>query len=487
MTLLDRFGVIARFALLVLGVLLATAVWLWLPIDPAPIAPTTAGANIESRGLEAHGATVATGIEVAVAETQQPAQLEPTSERTAVVASAKRYMIRGAVTRGGVGQPGREVLCSSGWGKEPKRTVSGRDGAFTFEVEPGEYELYAPHMQGTTQRQQAYRRFAPSPRLLLAAAKVSCVVKDADVVLALPLPMHSFVVTVRNSKTYEPVASATVAWQPPLLELDELRLKTDQSGRARFSDVTLGNSTLVVSARAFIGAEKGIEVHAQGLDQVVDFLLVPACAVDVVMVDEQRQAVAVSPAQIIMLKVAKQPELVKAGDPDDDPGGDPVYPSNRKQFLNKQRPLATPFDHLSAGLYRLYLDSDYYGSVDDEPTVRFAPCIAKDQHLIDVRLGEVQRFEVPVEQRSFLNLRAVDLRGDLLNGAFRVTFQGGDGIWRRVMPAPWQRGERHGDSYFVGYLKPGTYSLVFRKGERVWREQLVVAELLVNRTMRLPW
>jgi hypothetical protein len=55
------------------------------------------------------------------------------------------------------------------------------------------------------------------------------------------------------------------------------------------------------------------------------------------------------------------------------------------------------------------------------------------------------------------------------------------------MPAPWQRGDRHGDSHFVGYLKPGTYSLVFRKGERVWREQLVVAELLVNRTMRLPW
>ncbi|MFT4840022.1 MAG: hypothetical protein ACI8UD_003438 [Planctomycetota bacterium] len=473
----------ARFALLVLGVLLATAVWLWLLMDLAPIAPAMAFGRAEHRGLETHRATVATGITVAAPEQQQAAQLEPGGERTTVVVSAKRYMIRGAVTRGGVGQPGREVLCSSGWGKEAERTVSGRDGVFTFEVEPGAYELYAPHMQGTTQRQPAYKLFAPSPRQRLAAAKVSCVVKDGDVALAIQLSMRSFVVTVRNSKTFEPVASATVAWQPPLLELDELRLNTDQSGRARFSDVTLGNSTLAVSARAFIGAEKGVEVHADGPDQVVDFLLTPACAVDVVMVNEQRQAVAVSPAQIIMLKVAKQPALLKAGDP----AGDPVYPSNRKQFLSKQRPLATPFDHLSAGPYRLYLDSDHYGLVDDEPTVRFAPCIAKGQHLIDVRLGEVQRFEVPVEQRSFANLRTVDLRGDLLNGALRVTFQGSDGSWRRVMPAPWQRGDRHGDSHFVGYLKPGTYSLVFRKGERVWREQLVVAELLINRTMRLPW
>jgi hypothetical protein len=84
----------ARSALLVLGVLLTASVWLWLRMDPAPIAPAIAYGNTEHRGAAANEATVATGAQVSEPEATQA---ELSNERTVAVVSAKRYMIRGAV------------------------------------------------------------------------------------------------------------------------------------------------------------------------------------------------------------------------------------------------------------------------------------------------------------------------------------------------------------------------------------------------------
>ncbi|MFT4516400.1 MAG: hypothetical protein ACI89X_002997 [Planctomycetota bacterium] len=473
----------ARFALLILGVLMATAVWLWSPMDPAPIAPAMAFASAEHRGDVPPATSAATGTQVPASEAKQATQPQSSSVRTAVVASAKRYTIRGTVTRNGVGQPRREVVCSSGWGKKSVTTVSGRGGLFTFEVEPGEHELYAPHMVGTTQRQSAYSNFPLSVRDRVAAATASCTVKAADVALAMQLPVCALVVTFRNSQTFAPIPSATVTWRPPIPEEDELLVKADQGGRVRLSDVTLGTNTLVASARAFVGLVKEVEVVAGEPDQLVEFLLDPAGAVDVVMVDERRQAIAVSRALVIALHLVSPPAVLKVGYP----GGEPVYPSNRKQFLSKERPLLTPFDHVFPGQYELHMDGDLYGAAGDESTVRFAPYIATGEHVIDVRLGELQRFELPVVQRSYATVRAVSQQGKLLNGTLRVTFQGSDGVWRLVHPAPWQHRARHAGAHFNGYLKSGTYALAFAMGDRVWREQLVVTELVVDCTLRLPW
>ena len=462
----------ARLALLVFGVLLVCAAWLWSHLDLVPVVPAVASGSAAPATSDSSPPLAADGDLVPSAASGMPTP-EALPERTAVVTSAKRYMIRGTLTRGGVGQPGRDVLCSSGWGKKPATTVTGRDGGFAFEVTPGKYELYAPHMLGITRQQSIYLRFPPSGRERLAAAQCSCVVEASDVAVAMQLPQLSLIVTVRNAKTYAPITWATVAWRPPIPEQDELRVPVDVGGRVRFSDVTLGRSSVVASARAFVAAEKNVEVVADRGDQVIDFLLQPACAFDVVMVDEQGQAIAVSKAQVIALHPY--------------PSGDAVYPSNRKQFLNKERALVTQFDGMSAGLYELHLDDDFYGLAGDEPTVRFAPCIAKGKHMLYPLLGEIQKLEVRVTQRSYATLRAVNQQGELLNTALQVTFQGSDGVVRRVLPAPWQHGPRHGGSHFEGYMKPGAYSLALTVGDRHWSEPLVVRELLVDHTVRVPW
>ena len=463
----------ARLALLVFGVLLVCAAWLWSHLDLVPVVPAVASGNAAPAASDTSQPLAANGDLVSPTATEPATTPESSPERTAVDTSAKRYMIRGTLTRGGVGQPGRDVLCSSGWGKQPATTVTGRDGAFAFEVAPGEYELYAPHMLGSTQRQSAYGRFPPSGRARLAAAQSSCVVKASDVAVAMQMSLQSVTVTVRNAKTFAPIPSATVAWRPPVPEHDELLVPVDRGGRVRFSDVTLGTSSIAVSARAFAGAEKSVEVTADRGDQVIDFLLEPACAFDVVMVDEQQQAIAVSRAQVLALRPY--------------PSGDAVFPSNRKQSLSKERPLVTQFDGMPAGLYELHLDGDFYGLAGDEPTVRFAPCIAKGKHMLYPLLGEIQQLEVRVAQRSYATLCAVNQRGELLATTLQVTFQGSDGVVRRVLPAPWQHGDRSGDSHFEGYLKRGTYSLSLTVGDRTWSEPLVVRELLVECTVRVPW
>ena len=168
----------ARLALLAFGMLLTCAAWLWWHLDPAAIAPAMAAAESSYTAAEPSSPLVAKGRRVPSAEPPSAAAGHASTslaspERRAVVKNAKRYVIHGVVTRGGVGQPGREVLCSGGRGQKPATAVTGRDGVFAFEVDPGEYELYTPHTLGTTRQQAAYKRFPPSGRDRLAAAKCS--------------------------------------------------------------------------------------------------------------------------------------------------------------------------------------------------------------------------------------------------------------------------------------------------------------------------
>jgi len=122
----------------VIALLLVVVGW-WLyaqpalpPISPEPVPGSLAGAVASQQAT----ANIA-------GETPEAMLPELVRERATVHALQPRYSIRGVVTRAGVGQPGREVVCYGQLGSEPQQTVSGRDGSSHFEgyLPRGTYSL----------------------------------------------------------------------------------------------------------------------------------------------------------------------------------------------------------------------------------------------------------------------------------------------------------------------------------------------------------
>lgn len=469
-----------RIVIGLLGAVLATVWWLGTRLDADTAPPVAHAAEQASRP---HPNAVAARSEGAISTRRgrghEPVRhVEPAGDRKVLVAAEQTHAIRGVVTRSGIGQAGREVVCVGVDGVRVHETVTDREGAFAFEVPPGRYRVRTLHAFGAVHRQPAFRRLPSRDVEPLAAAHATCEVEAEDVTLEMPLSASALVVTVRDAETLEPIPAAHVSWRPPAPAREELRFVTDAHGAVRIADVVAGSNMVHALARAFRAADQAVEVLSRGPDQVVDLLLQPACAVDVILVDRQRQPVAVSPALILALHPADRGDARRR---------DPVFPSNRKQFLSKQRPMRTPFDQIEAGTYELHFDEDRYEMLGEDLAVRFVPCVPLHEHVLEVRPGKLQRYEVPVESRCLARFRFVDEQDALLKGELQVRFRGADDVERAVLPAPWHHGTRGAGLHFEGYLKAGTYDLRFRRGDRTFRQSFVVETSTIDRTVRLPW
>lgn len=383
------------------------------------------------------------------------------------------YKVRGLVARAGVPQPGRAVVCYRGWGQPQDRKLTDRAGRFEFDVDPASYEILVMPEVGRTRDLTKYR-VPVSVHAFLVSARAHAKVTDEDVEVRLHLPTKAIVVRVRDAETMAPIGNATVHWESSPMTMQELIVPADASGYVRIADVPPGRHQVLAGARCYKSFSDVLTIEKDGPDAVVELLLKPTCAADIVLLDANRKLVSISAAQKGSLVHLESGEIIAAKGP-----SQRVWP----------RPSCLSFNSLEPGRYEASIGGDEHGRDGEVRTVRHAPCISlgKSIEVIELRKGQLQRAEVSVAQRSYATLRVLDRAGQLLDGTLHVTHVDDDGVVVRSLPAPWQYGDRHGSSHFEGYLPRARYMLTFISANRTWHGELVVDEATVDREITPNW
>jgi len=449
-------------AAVVVVVLVVAAVLLWPTSEPLPPPGETETAT------HSVGAAESVAIDNTEAATANTQRLPAPAQRTEVPSPRRYHKVHGMVMRAGIPQPGRAVVCYRGWGQQQGRKLTDKSGRFEFEVDAANYEILVMPEVGRTLDLAKYR-MPVSVHSFLVSARAFARVVDKDVEVRLDLPTKAIVVRVRDAVTMAPVVDATVHWEPPPVVMQELIVFADAAGYVRIADVQPGQHRVIAHARGYGTTEDSVTVEEQGPDGVVELLLEPRYAADIVLLDENRSPVEISAAQKASLVHVATGEVVEAEGP-----SRRVWP----------RPKSLAFDNLEPGTYEVKIGGDEYGRDNGVRTIRFAPCVVqgKAKQVLELVKGQLQRAEVLVAQRSYATLRAIGKDGKLLEGTLQVMHISEDGIMVRVLPAPWQYGNRHGNSHFEGYLPRGEYLLNFIGTDGTWSDKLSVKKPVVDRS-----
>ncbi|MCA8966987.1 MAG: carboxypeptidase regulatory-like domain-containing protein, partial [Planctomycetes bacterium] len=425
--------------------------WLW-PREPelavTPSAPAAAPA----------GATPVVGAAPPLtADVTAPVQREPLRNEP--------LLLHGTLTRLGGPAPGRTVQLFAEV-QLVRQTTTDAQGRWAFEVAPGSHRLAVPFV-GVTEEELTtfpYRGHRHPP--LAAALVQDAEVTDASVFVALTLPTGAITVRALTASTALPVAGANVALR---YGMHELLTTTDAAGIAHFEDLDPMNHSLTVSARGFEVFQDGIELDALNPRRHLDAQLTPVGAFDLRLLDDVDAPVEISAAMSAVVT--------------DLSSDTPVVPSNIRELRDTPRPKVLRFDDLQAGRFRIALRDEECG----EKILRYLPVDATDPIEVDIPAGAVTPIDLHVRYRAYVRLRAHDRSGAMGDGVLAVERLDEQLGTLRILPAPWQRGSRSGDTHFDGYLAPGTYALTFTSGERQYRDTLVVTRENVDRTLTLPW
>ena len=297
--------------------------------------------------------------------------------------------------------------------------------------------------------------------------------------LDLELPTGSLRVSVRDAETHRPIEGAVVTLvlrvsvrdaEVPLFESER---PTSMRGEVLFEDLEQGRAE-IVAARAN-HEPSALHEAAVGRDEAqVEILLEPRATLVLRIIDAET-------AEVLPISHDLRPYV---GHVDGDSGAvaeaGPWLPETR-------RPGSLIYRNRPGGPHVVRLEDTAF-DLDEGAGVRFLPVSAAGESRVELTLRETTTFDLPVQYRSYALLRGLRGDGKVDRDLTLHVFEVGSGATRRVLPASWQRGDRHGDWHFDGYLERGTYRIVLTRADgRSWEETLIVDEARLQREFASPW
>lgn len=389
-------------------------------------------------------------------------------------ASLRRLQVE--VTRSGTPAP-RITLEIQGTGASNsafhKRLLSDDSGRVVASVPPGPYHVSAAPRPGhlVVSPWSKARRLGPfrTPHIARVAIEIA---KHADPE-PIPLKLSGTTILVRvvEAGTNRVIEGATVVADLSAYTghfVTGAKEQTDERGEARILDLPLAVFGVNVLAEGYQGSPpKQVTLDTEHREHELAFELVSGGTLIVRLENDAGELQKISAALGVVVTR--------------EPAGDGVGRTWPHQTSGKNRPTELRWERIAPGQHGVSIRDQELDS-----GFRFQPVDPLRHDDVLVRAGETTELTLRVRYRAYVTLAGQDGAGNL-DRSLKLTVRAA-GQKQVVLPAPWQRGNRHGASHFEGYLAPGTYDLeLTRKDGRTWHERLVVEREVLHKTFRAPW
>lgn len=383
--------------------------------------------------------------------------------------------IFGLVSRGGTPQADREV-CALGVGSNGAVVVAVAHtdtfGQYHLDVPAGNYRVRVARAGLLQSVPLPGRRLGGEAGPDTAPVIREVRVTDRPVACDLALPVGTIWLRTVRQGTREPVADVEIR----LTDGRGLDLTghTDHHGELLAGDLPPGAWSVRAARRGYrAGPARTVELGEWRPGSAEEFVLEPACVLDLVVADESGARVA--DAGELGLEVVHEES------------GAVVQPRRWQQFHGTQVPRELQFDDLREGSYRVQAPDQWFrdGVI---PAVRYHAVELVAPLTVTVVPGELSVARVQVRRRCRAVLHAVSRDHDYASSSLRMERVDADLGVAVVLPVELGPGDRVRPPAFLGPLVPGLYQLTFTgPAGQVHRETLHVGSRPISRRFQLPW